>query len=226
MEAIDEVVGIVNEANPSERRIVWITLREEPIVYINGAPYCLRREAFSLRNMKDYGGISASRLEVLEDRLKEDVIAELREFGGRVLVHTETADGSVIPVWEEVTEDNVTVMKDVMNARQRTDDGEVKYYRVPITAERPPDFADLTDLIDVVLSTSTTTPIVVNCQLGRGRSTLASVILLLIRQWLGHHQLLSTPSPRFLKRSMSMVSNVDGFEHKSNKGRHSYTIIN
>lgn len=86
---------------PSASRVVWITLREEPIVYINGAPYCLRRENFSLRNMKgqwayfllalllglkilvDYGGISASRLEILEERLKDDVIAELNAFGGR-----------------------------------------------------------------------------------------------------------------------------------------------
>ena len=33
--------------------------------------------------MTDYAGISASRLEVLEDRLKDDVIAELNTFGGR-----------------------------------------------------------------------------------------------------------------------------------------------
>ena len=31
----------------------------------------------------DYGGISASRLEVLEERLRDDVIAELNKFGGR-----------------------------------------------------------------------------------------------------------------------------------------------
>lgn len=51
-EAIDEVVRRVKLENPSAQRIVWITLREEPIVYVNGAPYCLRREGFSLRNMK------------------------------------------------------------------------------------------------------------------------------------------------------------------------------
>ncbi|KAG6902829.1 hypothetical protein C0995_010714 [Termitomyces sp. Mi166 len=227
MAAVDEVVDIVKEAHPSGPRIIWLTLREEPIVYINGAPYCLRREGFSLRNMKDYGGISASRLEILEDRLKDDVIAELREFGGRVLLHTETVDGTVIPVWEEVTEDNVVVMKDVMSARHRANGIELKYYRVPMTAERPPDFVDLNDLIEVVLSTSTTTPIVVNCQLGRGRSTMASIILLLIRQWLGHHQSLTTPSsPRFVKRSMSIVSNFGSFEHFSSRSRHSYTIIN
>jgi len=31
----------------------------------------------------DYGGISSSRLELLEERLKNDVIAELNAFGGR-----------------------------------------------------------------------------------------------------------------------------------------------
>lgn len=54
-EAIDEVVQRIRREHPSSQKVVWITLREEPIVYINGAPYCLRREGFSLRNMKDYG---------------------------------------------------------------------------------------------------------------------------------------------------------------------------
>jgi hypothetical protein len=52
LEAIDEVLDRLKKAHPSAERIVWITLREEPIVYVNGEPYCLRREGFSLRNMK------------------------------------------------------------------------------------------------------------------------------------------------------------------------------
>lgn len=52
IEAIDEVVRRVHKAHPNASKVVWITLREEPIVYINGAPYCLRRENYSLRNMK------------------------------------------------------------------------------------------------------------------------------------------------------------------------------
>lgn len=39
----------------------------------------------------DYGGISASRLEALEARLKDDVIAELNAFGGRLVIHLSTA---------------------------------------------------------------------------------------------------------------------------------------
>lgn len=78
-------------------------------------------------------------------------------------------------MWEEVAAGDVMVLKDIMAARQSTGGVELQYYRIPITAERPPDFADLSELIEVVLRTSRDTPIVVNCQLGRGRSTLASV---------------------------------------------------
>ena len=50
---------------------------------MNGSPYCLRLGNFSLRNMRDVRGISGSRLELLEERLKADVLAELQSFGGR-----------------------------------------------------------------------------------------------------------------------------------------------
>lgn len=125
----------------------------------------------------DYGGISASRLEVLEERLKDDVLNELDKFGGLLLLHTETHDGSVIPVWEDVRPGAVEALKDIMSQRVQTDDGtRLLYRRIPITSELPPDFTDLSDLMDVVSRLhSTNTPIVLNDQLGRGRSTVASV---------------------------------------------------
>ncbi|KAG7451357.1 uncharacterized protein BT62DRAFT_942232 [Guyanagaster necrorhizus] len=225
IEAIDEVVVRIKGVHPSAQRIIWITLREEPIVYINGAPYCLRREGFSLRNMKDYGGISASRLEVLEQRLRDDVISEGQAFGGRVLLHSETADGTVVPIWEEVESDNVVVLKDVMASRQSTQGVELVYDRIPITAERPPDFSDLSELIDVVLRSSRDTPIVVNCQLGRGRSTLASIILLLIRQWLDSRRTPQTSHFR-LQRTISMSTMSPIEPTSSSKQRQSYQVIN
>ncbi|KAJ6512734.1 inositol hexakisphosphate-domain-containing protein [Mycena sanguinolenta] len=229
VEAINEVVERIKNAHPSAQRVIWITLREEPIVYINGAPYCLRREGFSLRNMKDYGGISASRLEILEERLRDDVISELKAFGGRLLLHTEAEDGSVIPVWEEIQNEleDVAVLKDVMASRKALDGLELEYHRIPMTAEKPADFSDLQDLIDVVLASSNNTPIVVNCQLGRGRSTLASIILLLIRQWLEARRLPTTPTIPYKNRTLSMMSMppMDPIEQPK-RNRQSYQIIN
>ena len=92
-----------------------------------------------------------------------------------LLLHTETSDGTVVPIWEEVKNEDVVVLKDIMANRQGLDDAVLQYSRIPITAEKPPDYSDLKELIEVVLRHSSNTPIVVNCQLGRGRSTLASV---------------------------------------------------
>ncbi|KAK2460946.1 hypothetical protein APHAL10511_007416 [Amanita phalloides] len=228
IEAIDEVVRRIKASHPSSQQITWVTLREEPIVYVNGAPHCLRRETFSLRNMKDYGGISASRLEVLEERLRDDVISELNNFGGRLLLHTETPDGAVVPVWEEVQTGDVMVLKDIMASRQYEDGVQLQYARIPMTAERPPDFSDLNELIGVSLRVSRDTPIVLNCQLGRGRSTLASIILVLLRRWLENWDPATAPaSPQTYRYQTlpTMPSSILDISSMT-KHRHSYQVIN
>lgn len=59
---------------------------------------------------------------------------------------------------------------------QMADGTRLHYRRIPITSERPPDFTDLSDLMEVVSRIhSTNTPVILNDQLGRGRSTVASV---------------------------------------------------
>ncbi|PAV16188.1 metal ion binding oxidoreductase [Pyrrhoderma noxium] len=226
-DAIDEVVRRVKDEHPGAEHIAWITLREEPVVYINGAPYCLRREGFTLRNMKDYGGISASRLEILEERLRDDVRTELDKFGGRLLLHTEAHDGTVIPIWEEVGPEAVEAMREIMVQRSQMPDGtRVLYKRIPITSERPPDFTDLSDMMEVVTRLhSSNTPIILNCQLGRGRSTVASIIILLIQQWLQAQRrprLARSPST-YMRRTNSIL---DIGLAQNDPNRHSYQVIN
>ncbi|CAE6436067.1 unnamed protein product [Rhizoctonia solani] len=223
-EAIGAVVRRVKEDYPHVNQVAWINLREEPIIYVNGVAHCLRRENYSLRNMKDYGGISAGRLEILEDRLKNDVVAEVNFFQGRILLHTENADGSVMPIWDEADPKDIAVPKDTMSGQ--VDEVEVAYKRIPITSERPPDFSDIEALADVVIRTdSERTPIVLNCQLGRGRSTVASIVVLLLQEWLKSGR--GRAHARTPRRGMSMLS-VPSREREASelKPRLSYQIIN
>ncbi|KZT41862.1 hypothetical protein SISSUDRAFT_1069720 [Sistotremastrum suecicum HHB10207 ss-3] len=204
-DAIDEVISQISRNNPQSEEIIWITLREEPIVYINGSPYCLRRDGFTLRNMKDYGGISASRIELLEQRLKEDVIAELNSFDGKILLHSEEADGSITPTWEDVASGDVHVLKEIMEKRQ-FGEGRVKlvYHRVPITSEQSPDFSDISQIWDVITrSDLQNNPIVLNDQLGRGRSTMASMIVFLLQRWLSQKSLAQSISMTRMRSTKS-----------------------
>lgn len=163
-------------------------------------------------------GISPTRLELLEDRLKADVLSELSTFEGRILVANEADDGSVNPVWEAVEGgDQVKTLREVMDAVGKDECGEVfRFIRVPITAEKFPEFSDLRDIIETVTELDMDeSAIVVNDQLGRGRTTRTLVIIKLLQDWLRHNG--KFVAPRSDRPSYTVINNLlrvvrNGFE--------------
>ena len=182
--ALEKILDIVSSSLPTPRRIVWINVREEPLLYINGEPYVLRDQYASLRNIKAYTGIAASRLEQMEMRLKEDVLAESRAHLGRILLHSEGSERDLLPIWESVQ--NVSTMQDLfaLNSALIQKYPHLEYYRVPITAEEAPEPADFDTLLKILtdndenehLNLTHGAVFIFNCQMGLGRSTMGSVI--------------------------------------------------
>ncbi|BEI83204.1 hypothetical protein CcaverHIS002_0310720 [Cutaneotrichosporon cavernicola] len=222
-EAITTILNIVKKRSPDISKVVWICLREEPLVMINGAPYCLRRDTTALRNMRDYHGVSATRLEVLEERLKSDVEAELNMFGHTLLLHTEASDGKVVPLWENVNPEDVDSIRQVMDdVALREVDVNLVFERIPITSESSPDFHDVTDLLDICTRIDMDkTAIILNDQLGRGRSSNTAAVVLLIQRWLKRNQDGHPPSTPASRRNASR--NRLAFTPSSNT---SWQIIN
>jgi protein-tyrosine phosphatase len=183
--------------------VVWINLREEPFIYINGVPYVLRDLTITLRNLRSYQGISPSSLEFIEAKLKRDVIDELLKYEGKILLHSESESGEITPLWEDCTEENVLSLRNAMDIVQREMDStfvhssmadlsertkcsNLIYYRVPQTAETPPQAEDMDNLIRILSGVDlNNTSVVLNCQIGFGRSTSGTIIVSLILRWLG-----------------------------------------
>jgi hypothetical protein len=65
-------------------------------------------------------------------------------------------EGAVVPVWEEVQPDNVSVVKEVMASRKFTQNVELQHRRIPITSELPPDFSDIAEYVRSYLTRSIT----------------------------------------------------------------------
>lgn len=166
---LKQVLRTLLQDKPKNERILWINLREEPIIYINGIPYVLRDRAFTLRNLRAYKGITGSRMEQLEERLKEDVIREVTQCGGRILLHGEDKNGNVLSSWEEVDLQDIMTVREVMeytafeiqqeNRQFQSSDEEddvasldefLEYHRVPITAEKAPEWRDFDDLTALI----------------------------------------------------------------------------
>lgn len=90
---------------------------------------------------------------MLEERLKSDVISEIDAFQGRVLLHTESPDGEVVPVWETVDKADVHSLREVMaDVAESELDVKLNFVRIPITSESSPDVSvlDPVEVADVL----------------------------------------------------------------------------
>lgn len=154
--------------------VFWTNLREEPLLYINGRPFCLRDIDNPYGNLSNTG-ITAVRVEAMENQLKQDVLMEALKYEGKVLVHDETEDGKLVSMWELVTEETVLTCREMYtHCLQYNGDYDVFYSRAPITDEQAPLPEIFDSLVDLLKrSRDFASPFFVyNCQMGRGRTTV------------------------------------------------------
>ncbi|XP_042044508.1 paladin-like isoform X2 [Salvia splendens] len=182
--AIPTIDGIRNvlthiraHMNGEQIRVLWISLREEPVIYINSRPFVLRDVEQPFSNL-EYTGINRVRVEQMEDRLKEDILAEAARYGNKILVTDELPDGQMVDQWEPVSHDSVKTPLEVYE--ELTNQFLVDYERVPITDEKSPKEQDFDILVQKISQANVRTEIIFNCQMGRGRTTTGMVIATLI----------------------------------------------
>lgn len=118
--------------------------------------------------------------------MKLDVIQEVMENGnGSLLLHDED-DIGLTPVWQKV--DVSEGSSDLMTPRDmynyiRGLGYNVLDFRVPITDEQAPKTADYDKLMRLVNTFDTDASVVVNCQMGRGRTTTGMIVVYAVRLW-------------------------------------------
>ncbi|XP_058077437.1 uncharacterized protein LOC131225856 isoform X1 [Magnolia sinica] len=179
---IDGIRNVLNhigaQKNGKQKRVLWHSLREEPVVYINGRPFVLRDVERPFSNL-EYTGINRARVEQMEARLKEDILQEAARYGNKILVTDELPDGQMVDQWELVTHDSVKTPLEVYEELQ-AEGYLVDYERVPITDEKSPKERDFDLLVHRISQADINTEIIFNCQMGRGRTTTGMVIATLV----------------------------------------------
>lgn len=137
LEGIRNVLAHLNCTPENPQPVLWVNLREEPIVYINNRPYVLRNIYALFANL-EYTGIDPLRVEEMEERLKEDVLKESNKFGGKILVHDETPDMKLFEEWQRVTSDDVFTTRNGYELLVKKG-YPVNYVKVAITDEQSPE---------------------------------------------------------------------------------------
>ncbi|EPS58742.1 hypothetical protein M569_16071, partial [Genlisea aurea] len=213
---------IANQGISGSCRVLWINLREEPVIYINGRPFVLRDVERPFSNL-EYTGINRARVEQMEDRLRADVLSESARYGSKILVTDELPDGQMVDQWEPVSCDSVKTPLEVykeLGHRYLVD-----YERVPVTDEKSPKEHDFDILVQKIVEANVRTEIVFNCQMGRGRTTTGMVIATLIYikriEGLG----LEQKSPTGDVSDYASCMNTDAPSSEESIRRGEYTVI-
>jgi hypothetical protein len=181
-----------NASGVQPRTIVWLMLREEPLIFVNGRSVVLRERAEPFHNMGVFRGITPERIEDLEWRLKHDVVAEAARYNGNIVMHEEVARREVELTWEATSMDSVSTPSEVF-AKLRMEGYHIRYERVPLTPEQPPGRSFMDQLLRCVLNTPADTAFVFNCHTGNTRSTFAMVAACLVQLWRGAMNAPSLP---------------------------------
>lgn len=186
LQAVGAIIERLYADMDTDQHIVWINVREEPLVYIHNEPYVLRDKFKTFRNLRSYSGIPSERLEHMEIRLRDDILVESSMYQSKVLVHAEDTDGDVYPVWETIAcPEEVKTTAQIFSELRDSQYANLEYFRIPVTAEDAPEPADFDAILKIVTSHPLDQQIFVfNCQIGAGRSTTGQVIAAQVISWL------------------------------------------
>ncbi|TYZ61633.1 hypothetical protein PybrP1_007433 [[Pythium] brassicae (nom. inval.)] len=184
---------ILNQvADDGFTKVVWINLREEPVVYVDGQSFTARRAA-KLNENDLVPGITGHKVQVLESSMKESLREQLVLSSGHFeywheleLLQNELVSAEADPAYV-FTLPELYATDAVQRANPKL--ASIAYHRIPIERENAPEHAEVERIMALINSTApivanatSDTAFIFNCQMGKRRTTTALVLAQLIWQ--------------------------------------------
>jgi hypothetical protein len=164
-------------------RVIWLNMREEPLLYVGDRPFVLRDLANPYVNV-ELTGITPAKIESIEAELRDDCLRDAAKYNDQFLIHDEITPGVMGGLWEPGTPDQIITIRDIYD-QAAANGARVTFVRLPVTDEQMPEIRDFDILIQALLPdiiASVNYPdqealsLVFNCQMGRGRTTTGMVV--------------------------------------------------
>merc|ERR1711874_157388 len=160
---------------PKTNKIIWLNMRQEPIVYVNGNPVCARPP----NKIGEYAELG----DVTRESVKKDEEEFIRVLEGRA----KGAEGKIKVIDVNKKESEVEVkdlitLSSVIEKLKETFPGLV-HMRIPVCNSAAPTETDFDNLCKTLQGSAVNTPVIVNCQVGLSRSTTGCVGACLFREF-------------------------------------------
>merc|ERR1711936_1530921 len=160
---------------PKDGPIVWLNMRQEAIVYLNGSPVCARPPG-KIGEYAELGNVTRASVKGDEEEFVKVLKKRAEDNGGNV---------KVVDVGKKETEvklEEVMSLHDVIEGLKEKFPG-LTHNRIPVCNSAAPLEPDFDTLCGALLGTNVNCPVIVNCQVGLSRSTTGCVSTCLFREF-------------------------------------------
>merc|ERR1712082_245155 len=166
---------VTGKIYPKEGKIIWLNLRQEPVVYVNGEPICARPP----NKIGEYAELG----NVTRDSIKADEVEFVRVAEGRV-----KENGGKLKYVDINKKEHEAEAKELKSLSQVMEEAKADFpglvhMRVPVCNSAAPLETDFDVICETLVGTSINTPIIVNDQVGLSRATTGCVIACLFKEW-------------------------------------------
>merc|ERR1711964_852200 len=169
---LEKVTGTIY---PKDGPIIWLNLRQEPDVYVNGQPICARPPN-KIGEYAELGAVTRDIIKADEAEFFKVIEGRVKENGGKLKYVTITKEEKEVEVKELKT------LSEAMEAAKADFPGLV-HWRVPVCNSAAPLEADFDIICNTLVGTSINTPVIVTDQVGLSRATTGSVIACLFKEF-------------------------------------------
>merc|ERR1711899_253251 len=169
---LDKVCGTIY---PKDGKIIWMNLRHEPNVHVNGNPLCARPP----NKIGEYAELG----DVTRDLIKADEVEFQKVIEGR----TKEGEGKLkyVDINKKDLEVEVKELKTLSEVIEgvKADFPNLVHMRVPVCNSAAPLEADFDIIVQTLVGTAINTPIIINDQVGLSRATTGCVAACLFKDF-------------------------------------------
>merc|ERR1712198_615251 len=174
-EGFVKAIEKVCEKYPKDGPIVWINMRQESIVYVNGNPVCARPP----NKIGEYAELG----DVTRESVKKDEEEFFRVIEGRA-----KGNDNKLKYVDVNKKENEVEVKELITLSQVIEGLKEKFpglvhMRIPVCNSAAPVEADFDTICKTLQGSAVNCPVIVNCQVGLSRSTTGCVAACLFREF-------------------------------------------
>merc|ERR1712198_298062 len=167
---------VCGDIYPKDGKIIWLNLRQEPDVYVNGSPVCARPPN-KIGEYAELGNITRDIVKASEEEFLKICKMRAEDNGGKL----KAVDVSKKEVELEVKE--IKSLSEVIEGLKEKFPGLV-HMRIPVCNSAAPLESDFDTICSTLVESSVNTPIIVNDQVGLSRATTGCVAVCLFKEFL------------------------------------------